>query len=236
MSPSKSRNGAPEPGRIPADGVNAPSRERYSVEDMQREATRLMTAAQGGDMDAFNDLVLELRQRAFLVARSLVGSREDALDLCQDAFLKTFRARDSYNPSQPFLPWFHRILRNTCFSFLRKQGRIRKQSLTSKGEDGEDVEWEIVDPALSPSSRIEAEERGEIFRRATAQLSARDREILVLRHNRELSYREISLTLGIPEGTVMSRLFHARRRLRDQLRPVLQDISDQAGQDGTEGA
>ncbi|MFT4537700.1 MAG: RNA polymerase sigma-70 factor (ECF subfamily) [Planctomycetota bacterium] len=231
MASEAERDAQAEKGQKSAEAVNTSGSSGYSAEEMQREATRLMTAAQGGDVDAFNDLVVELRQRAFMVARSLVGSREDALDLCQDAFLKTYKARDSYNPSQPFLPWFHRILRNTCFSFLRKQGRIRKQSLSSKGEDGEDVEWDIVDPAPQPSARIEDQERSDLFQAATALLSSRDREILALRHNREMSYKEIALSLGIPEGTVMSRLFHARRRLRDQLRPVLHGIDDVATPD-----
>ena len=212
------------PSENSTGGVNKGADARYRVAEMQREATRLMTRAKGGDMEAFEELVSELRQRAFLIARSLVGSREDALDLCQDAFLKVFRARESYNPTQPFLPWFHRILRNTCFSHLRKQGRIRKQSLHTQSDEDEDIEWEIVDPGPAPGDRIEAHERTLIYESATSQLSSRDREILTLRHHKELSYKEIAISLGIPEGTVMSRLFHARRRLREQLRPLLSEM------------
>ena len=192
---------------------------------MQTEATQLMTAARGGDVAAFETLSQRVRARAFQVAHSLVGSREDALDLCQEAFLKAFRARQSYDPSQPFMPWFHRILRNTCFSFLRKHRRLRKRSLTYQGEDGEDEDYELTDPGPAPDAGVLAEERSLLFQGALDGLSARDREILVLRHFEELSYRDIAATLGVPQGTVMSRLFHARRRLRDALQPLLDDAS-----------
>jgi RNA polymerase sigma-70 factor (ECF subfamily) len=184
---------------------------------MQTEATRLMVATKQGDREAFDELVVRLRGRAFHVARSLVGSREDAMELCQDAFLKVFRARDSYQPEQAFLPWFHRILRNTCFSFLRKNRRLKKVSLTAPDDDGDDAEWQIVDDGPGPTDGLERNETSEAFQRALARLSSRDREILALRHFKELSYREISETLELPEGTVMSRLFHARRRLREAL-------------------
>ena len=184
---------------------------------MQSEATRLMVAAKRGDREAFDELVVRLRGRAFQVARSLVGSREDAMELCQETFMKVFRARETYEAEQPFLPWFHRILRNTCFSFLRKHKRLKKTSLNQEDADGDEVDWQIEDPGPSPSAGIEREETTELFERAMSRLSARDREILALRHFRELSYKEISETLEIPEGTVMSRLFHARRRLRETL-------------------
>ena len=188
-----------------------------------------MTAVQAGDLEAFNDLAISLRGRSFAVARCLVGSPDDALELCQETFLKVFRARLSYDPSQPFLPWYHRILRNTCFSFLRKHRRLRKLSLSAVGRDGEEIDFEIVDPGPGPSAGVEADERKALFQRALAQLSARDREILALRHFKEMAYKEIAATLSIPEGTVMSRLFHARRRLREVLGPMLGVEEESAG-------
>jgi len=161
-----------------------------------------------------------VRGRAFRVAHSLVGSPEDARELTQEAFLKTYRARETYHDGEPFLPWFHRILRNTCFSFLRKHRRLRRHSLSGQ-KDGEDFEWEIESRDPAPSAGSEREEVHIAFHEAFERLSARDREILSLRHFDDLSYREIAHALAIPEGTVMSRLFHARRRLRDALAPYL---------------
>jgi len=199
--------------------VKEPARAEYGGSPMQGEATRLMLAAKHGDARAFDLLVESLRGRAFHVARSLVGSRDDAMELTQEAFLKVFRARDTFREGEPFLPWFHRILRNTCFSFLRDQGRLREVSVSARaaGADEDQPDYQIADGDPGPVEGALASERAGAFRAAFALLSARDREILSLRHFDELSYQQIAEALAIPEGTVMSRLFHARRRLRDAL-------------------
>ncbi|MEM7306195.1 MAG: RNA polymerase sigma factor [Planctomycetota bacterium] len=193
------------------------------------EATRLMTATKNGDDAAFDQLVRSLRSRAFSIARSFVGSSDDAMELTQEAFLKTYRARDTYRETEPFLPWFHRILRNTCFSFLRKHRRLKRSSLSGRSEEDEG-DWEIEAEVPDPSVGAENQEVSAVLQSCFERLSARDREILALRHFQELSYREIAHALSIPEGTVMSRLFHARRRLRLELQPHLQGaLADYAG-------
>ena len=111
---------------------------------MEVESSQLMTAVKAGDRDAFDTLVATLRSRAFFVAHSLVGSREDAMDMTQEAFMKTFRARETFRDGEPFLPWFHRILRNTCFSFLRKHKRPQvRHSLTGDDRRRRDNDWEL---------------------------------------------------------------------------------------------
>lgn len=202
-------------------GVNAAGAEPYPTPEMHCEATRLMTLAQAGDAAAFEQLFRALRGRAFQVAKALVGSREDALDLTQEAFTKLYSSRASYDPGQPFLPWFHRILRNACFSFLRKRGQVRPKSLQGLDDEGDETVLDLADPGPSPTAALEAADEQQVFQRALARLAPRDREILALRHFEELSYKEIAAALEIPEGTVMSRLFHARRRLRELLGPAL---------------
>ena len=202
----------------PLPEPNSPSEPAYGASSMQAEATRLMTAAKNGDREAFDRLVEGLRSQAFRVAVGLVGSREDAMELSQEAFLKTYRARSSYREGEPFLPWFHRILRNCCYSHLRQRGKLRKSSLSARDAEGEDEgDWEIADEGPAPHEAAMQDERAQSFWRAFRTLSARDREILALRHFKELAYKDIAAQLGIPEGTVMSRLFHARRRLREGL-------------------
>jgi RNA polymerase sigma-70 factor (ECF subfamily) len=210
--------------------VKALSLSAYGAAAMQCEATRLMLALKQGDARAFDELVESLRGRAFHVARGLTGSRDDAMDLAQEAFLKVYRARDTFREGEPFLPWFHRILRNTCFSFLRDRRRLRERSVSSHsaGADDDEGDFEILDDAPGPSAHIEADERASEFWRAFKSLAARDREILALRHFKELSYRDIAVALDIPEGTVMSRLFHARRRLREGLKGELADEIEDA--------
>ena len=188
--------------------------------DMEARASAWMTRTKRGDPAAFDELTQALRNRAFHLARAWVGSREDALELSQEAFLKTYRARDTYREGEPFLPWFHRILRNTCFSFLRSAKRLRARSLSAgrEGGDGDEPDWDIADEeGPAPAEGLGEEERRSAFWQGFRRLSARDREILTLRHFQELSYSEIARVLAIPEGTVMSRLFHARARLRSAL-------------------
>lgn len=211
--------------------LKKPERGEY-LDPMETSATQLMQAAKSGDEGAFGQLVEDVKGRAFVVASGLVGSREDAMDLCQEAFAKTWRARSTYRDGAPFLPWFHRILRNTCFSFLRKKGRILGKSLSATQED--DPDWDLAGPSESPSRELERDETKQLFWEAVEHLSARDREILILRQFKDLSYREIAHALEIPEGTVMSRLFHARRRLRELLEPHLKGaLSDFAPPEGS---
>jgi RNA polymerase sigma-70 factor (ECF subfamily) len=206
--------------------VNAAGESAYGARPMQCEATRLMIQAKHGDREAFDHLVESLRGRAFHVAHSLVGSRDDAMELAQEAFLRTYRARESFRESELFLPWFHQILRNVCYTFLRKHRKITQRSLSAavKSDDGDATDWDIEDKdAPLPSEAALGAERARAFWTAFRTLSARDREILALRHFKELAYQDIADALGIPIGTVMSRLFHARRRLREALGGVLDE-------------
>lgn len=206
---------SPDHGDLPLKGSTG---EEYA-DAMEVRASAWMSRAKQGDQAAFDELTRALRSRAFRLAQAWVGSRDDALELSQEAFLKTYRARDTYRDGEPFLPWFHRILRNTCFSFLRGSKRLRTRSLSGQRAGHEDEgDWEIEDTeAPSPAEGVGAGERSTAFWKGFRRLSARDREILALRHFQELSYAQIARALAIPEGTVMSRLFHARARLRQAL-------------------
>lgn len=219
-SPDQSRAGAPGSGlRVP---TSAPAPVELRADEAR--ATVLMGKVKAGDGAAFDELVRLVRARAFHVAAGFVGSRDDALELCQDTFLKVFRARATYRESEPFMPWFHRILRNTCFSFLRKSRRLEVASLDADDSDRTRGGWQIEADLPPVSAALEAEELGLRFRSVFERLSARDREILTLRHFDDLSYRDIARVLEIPEGTVMSRLFHARRRLKDALGSGFADL------------
>ncbi|MFT5286941.1 MAG: RNA polymerase sigma-70 factor (ECF subfamily) [Planctomycetota bacterium] len=219
--PDRQSPSAPEePKKEISKTVKADPKSPYAGRPMEIEVNQLMAATKAGDRDAFDRLVDLVRPRAFHSAHSLVGSREDAFDMAQEAFLKTYRARETYRETEPFLPWFHRILRNTCFSFLRKTKRVKKVSLSGKADE-DDGDWEMEGLEPSPESGVENEELHGVFWAALNKLGGNDREMLSLRHFQELSYKEIAELLEIPEGTVMSRLFHARRHLREHLNPHL---------------
>ena len=200
--------------------MKAPQGEAYGAE-MPNLTTRLMKQVKDGDAGAFDELVAAVTPRGHSVALSLVGSRDDATDLVQEALTKIYAARSSYRSGEPFLPWFHRILRNACISFLRKKGRVKARSLSATADD-DGADWEIESSDPTPDERAATSDTAARVRAAIDTLPLKHREILCLRHFEELSYQEISEHLGIPEGTVMSRLFHARSRLAERIGDLLE--------------
>lgn len=171
---------------------------------------RAILLSQRGSREAFGLLVRSYMRRAYAAALKLTGNREDALDASQEAFVKAWRAIARFEVGRPFYPWLYRILRNLCFDQHRRK-RIRPR-------DG--IEGDVRDPGAGPEALARREEaKGEVWA-AIRRLSERDREIIVLRHFQHLSYREIADALGIPQGTVMSRLFAARQRLKKELAPA----------------
>jgi RNA polymerase sigma-70 factor (ECF subfamily) len=182
--------------------------------DTQTDAS-LIQRARSGDRDAFGALVERYMRRAYLQALGLVGSREDALDLSQEAFVRAFRARESLDPDRPFYAWLYQILRRLCFNF-RRDRRVRAARLEQEGSA-----W-LADVAArsAPPDPVAALERVELCRRIGAAIDAlpdREREVLVLKEFEDLKYREIAELVGVPIGTVMSRLYSARRRLAESL-------------------
>jgi RNA polymerase sigma-70 factor (ECF subfamily) len=174
----------------------------------------LIRRAQAGDADAFGRLVERYMRRAYYAALSLVGSREDALDLSQEAFARAYRSRASIDPERPFYAWLYQILRRLCFNFIRDR-RSRRQTLDTAGA------WlaeEAADRGLpAPDAALERAEARRLVASAIEQLPAREREVIALKEFESLSYKEIAALVGVPIGTVMSRLYSARQRLAQAL-------------------
>jgi len=163
-----------------------------------------------GDMGAYESLVATYRDRAYYYALSMLHNHHDALDSCQEAFAKAFRALDSFDCNRRFLPWFMRILHNHCASVI---SRRRRRFEVSETEVPVDVFRATPDPSPGQGDTIEREGRSAAVHAALALLPGEHRQVLVLRHFDELTYAEIAETLGIPQGTVMSRLYNARKKL-----------------------
>jgi len=178
--------------------------------DMDAERSAILMC-QKGSRDAFGTIVKRYMRRAYLAAVALVGNREDAMDISQEAFVKAYRAIRRFDPDRPFYPWFLRILRNQCFDWLRKR----------RARPAGDLVADLPDGRMNPEVLARKDEIREEVWNGVRQLAERDREIIVLRHFQHLSYAEIAETLGIPQGTVMSRLFTARSRLRELLKERL---------------
>ncbi|KAA3613427.1 MAG: RNA polymerase sigma factor [Planctomycetota bacterium] len=174
----------------------------------------LLQDALQGNRRAFGELVQLHQARAMALAVGIVGNREEARDLYQEACLKSFKALRSFVPGRPFFPWFYRILRNACIQHLRSRRVRRSVSLQRQDDDG-DYAFDLVDTTTpSPEELVERDARSQALGTALTRLSPADREILTLKHFDGLSYKEIAEALSIPIGTVMSRLHVARRRLR----------------------
>jgi len=183
---------------------------REKIEDRQA-----IEACQKGDRDAFEALVRRYAARATGVARSILKDAALAEDAAQEAFVRAFRAIRKFDLEQPFYPWFYRILKNVCLTKLKRR-RVTVFSLDA--EDAPPVEA----PPDDPSKRASRKELRVTILAAMDTLSDAHREILHLAHFEHLAYKEMAACLGIPVGTVMSRLFAARKKLKEALEPVLQ--------------
>ncbi len=168
--------------------------------------TALVARCLAGEVEAFAPLVLRYERVLFNVAVRMLGNREDARDVTQEAFLKAYQKLSSFDPSYRFFSWMYRIVLNESLN-----ARSRRRPVGP-------LDREPVDPG-SPEDGLHVRERRDRVQAALAGLATADREVLVLRHFAELSYADIGAALGIAEKTVKSRLHEARQRLGRVLEP-----------------
>ena len=175
----------------------------------------LVQRAQAGDLEAFGELVSRYMRRAYYAALGLVGSHDDAMDLSQETFARAFRARTSLDPDRPFYTWLYTILRRLCFNFLRDRNTRARKLAEAAGWLSDEASARAA--AHNPARVAELAELRRTVAQAIEGLPERQREVLVLQEFEGLRYREIADLLGIPIGTVMSRLYAARRHLAASL-------------------
>jgi RNA polymerase sigma-70 factor (ECF subfamily) len=154
------------------------------------------------------DLFTGYRTSAYRYCAGMLGSPEDAMDVVQEAFLVAFKGIRRVDPERGFGGWFHGILRHLCLATLRHR----------RAELNPDLLTRLTDPGPSPESQTADAERCSAVARSLTNLTAVQREVIVLREFEGLSYREIAQRLEVPIGTVMSRLYEARRALARELR------------------
>jgi RNA polymerase sigma-70 factor, ECF subfamily len=160
------------------------------------------------DPTGFEYLFKQFRKEAYFHAIAFLGNHHDAIDACQECFTKAFQVMPKLNCLKAFYPWFYTILRNHCMNILRKRKTILNYA--SK-------ESAILENNLDESSPIFLEEKKEEHLKTwqtMKKLTPEFREILAMKYIEGLSYQKISTLLGIPRGTVMSRLYHARKEFR----------------------
>jgi RNA polymerase sigma-70 factor (ECF subfamily) len=199
---------------------------RPTATDGEPDDRGLVLAAQRGDALAFRKLVERYQRRIVQLALSMVKDPDEAMDIAQETFVRVHRYLPSFKGDSSFFTWTFRIATNLCVDAARKKARSVRVGLpVAPGGIGEELETELaagMDPLsaalVGPLRAAENRELREKLGAALEQLSEDHRAIVLLREVDGLSYEELSEVLGIPKGTVMSRLFHARMRLQAMLR------------------
>jgi len=183
----------------------------------------LIARCKQGDQAAFRTLVDRHGRDAFVLARRLVGSDEDAEEVVQEAFLKAFRSLDRFRGGSAFYTWLYRIVYNGAIDRIRKTSRVRTVDYDDAISRHEEVSGavELLPPRMDADpGRVQARrELKEQMESALEHLSEAHRAVIVLREVQGLTYEQIAEVVGCPKGTVMSRLHHARKRMQDLLRP-----------------
>jgi len=171
-----------------------------------------------GDTNAYGKIVNAYRNKAYYYALSILHNHEDALDVSQEAFVKAFSALSRFDRTRPFLPWFMRILRNMCINAYNKRKRRPEYHAAHQNDGSEDVVYLVPSGDPSPADVLARRETADWVRQAMKQLPDKQREVLFLFHFEYMTYETIAEILDIPVGTVMSRLFHARKKLAELLK------------------
>jgi RNA polymerase sigma-70 factor (ECF subfamily) len=203
---------------------------------MQTEATPaqadvseldLVKRCQDGDSEAFDELVVRYRTRVFGMIYNMVHSEQDAWDLAQDSFLKAWKSIKRFRGQSSFYTWIYRIVMNVTIDWLRK-----KQIKAGGAEFDDSIQLKEVDPASKtspkpdalPSERMEQKEIRSEIDKAIAQLSPEHRAVILMKEIDGMQYHEIAEALGCSIGTVMSRLFYARKKLQNLLKDCYENI------------
>jgi RNA polymerase sigma-70 factor, ECF subfamily len=173
----------------------------------------LVGAAQKGDTDAFEELVARHRDKIYARAFSMMRNEDEAIDLSQEAWVKGWQRLAQFQGESSFATWITRIVINLCLDELRKQKRRRTESIEELDEEAGGVERQMPTITTNPTERLERGELRQRIDRALQQLSHEHRSVLVLHEFEEMEYKEIAKAMDCSIGTVMSRLFYARRKL-----------------------
>ena len=185
----------------------------------------LIQSAKSGDHEAFNHLVLVYQDMVYNHAHAILGESDSAEDAVQESFIKAFRGLKGYRGGS-FRAWLLRITTNTCYDELRRSNHRQDVDDWQVGEDGE--EYELLDllpsPELSPDAQLEQSELMAAIQRGLQRLPVEYRAAAIIVDVLGFDYAEAAASLGVPVGTVKSRLARARQGLRQYLAQSLQPV------------
>lgn len=200
------------------------ARDRGELRPRGESDEQLMLRVGQGDKGAFDEIVRRYTRRMVNVAYQIVGDRDLAEDIGQETFLRAYRSASRYREISKFSTWLYTIAINLCRNELRRR-KFRTYSLEGMAErdDDDKLRIDIADEKLMPDVDFERREVGRLVREAIAELPEKFKTPLVLRDIQELSYEEIGEVLGLPEGTVKSRINRGRLRVKEILKPLFEE-------------
>ena len=171
-----------------------------------------------GKTESFEVLVERYQKQVYNIAYRYTGSRDDAYDLSQEAFLKAYRGINNFRQDSSFKTWIYHIVANVCRDYLRKDKKVHKVSIDEpvQSNDG-DMEKQLTDNAKGPDEVYESKELSEFIQGIINNLQREYKEVIILREMQQLSYEEIAKVLNCSVGTVKSRLNRARKILKDRI-------------------
>ena len=189
----------------------------------QADDRALVERAARGDRESFDALVRRHQDRIFNVAYQIVRNRDDALDVAQEAFAKAFISLSGFKGEASFTTWMHRIVVNLGIDCLRRRRRGEPITYDDRLAVPEETESGPAAPD-NPEAALETRQVQSLLARGIQALPPAHRAVLVLREIEGMSYEEIAHAVGCSLGTVMSRLFYARRKLQKALQAHLHDL------------
>ena len=178
----------------------------------------LITDAQGGNLDAFNTLILHYQDSVFNMELLILGDEDQAADASQEAFISAFKSIASFRGGS-FKGWLMRTVTNACYDELRRQKRRPTTPLEPDTEDGEEMDspkW-LADPNMTPAQKAEADEVEHAIQHCLNNLPLEFKTVVVMADIQGMDYTEVAAAVRVPLGTIKSRLARARLRLRECL-------------------
>jgi len=173
----------------------------------------LVARLKDGDTAAFEEFVYENEKKIYNIAYHYTGNEHDASDITQDVFIRIYKNIQNFHEKSSLSTWVYQIAVNTSIDHLRKKKRQNEISLTQNDEN-EDSQWDIPDSGYEPEQNYERTELCETIRQCIQKLPDDQKQVIILRDINGFSYAEISKILSLEEGTIKSRIFRARNKLK----------------------
>lgn len=219
------RQGTPEPGHDQGAAVNTSARPTSIPEEagVWLDDETLISKCRAGDQGAFRELVERYQRKVYGIAFGMLHNADDAMDITQEVFIRVFGCLDHFKGSSSFYTWLYRIGVNLCIDHLRKQAKSQTvdydDALDHDCEGAEDLlpgTW-----AMNPGKAMDRKELSQMIQSALETLSPTHRAVLLMREVDGLSYSDMAEVMQCNKGTIMSRLFHARRRMQGALMAMM---------------